>query len=150
MQIEHEDGRLVSISTANDNEDLRVPFSTMEIEVVPFTEQEILDIDDPIKSIKATYNSADLVFEDDESKLLEDFSNHVILKDPDVIVFLNHDPAILNYLLGRIKLLSLDLQLGRWKTDIYSNNENRVLEKWAQGRVYISQRLWRKWVSGIN
>ena len=139
VQIEHEDGRLVSISTANDNEDLRVPFSTMEIEVVPFTEQEILDIDDPIKSIKATYNSADLVFEDDESKLLEDFSNHVILKDPDVIVFLNHDPAILNYLLGRIKLLSLDLQLGRWKTDIYSNNENRVLEKWAQGRVYISQ-----------
>ena len=131
--------RLVSISTANDNEDLRLPFSTMQIEVVPFTEQEILDIDDPIKSIRVRYNSADLVFEDDESKLLEDFSNHVILKDPDIIVFLNHDPAILNYLLGRIKLLSLDLQLGRWKTDIYSNNENRVLEKWTQGRVYISQ-----------
>jgi DNA polymerase elongation subunit (family B) len=139
VQIEHEDGKLVSITTANDTEDLRVPFSTMQIEVLPFTEQEIFDIDDPIKSIKARYNSADLVFEDDESKLLEDFSNHVILKDPDVIVFLNHDPAILNYLLGRIKLLSLDLQLGRWKTDIYSNNENRVLEKWAQGRVYISQ-----------
>lgn len=139
VQIEHEDGKLVSITSANDNEDLRVPFSTMQIEVVPFTEQEILDIDDPIKSIKARYNSADLVFEDDESKLLEDFSNHVILKDPDIIVFLNHDPAILNYLLGRIKLLSLDLQLGRWKTDIYSNNENQVLQKWTQGRVYISQ-----------
>jgi DNA polymerase elongation subunit (family B) len=111
----------------------------MQIEVVPFTEQEILDIDDPIKSIKARYNSADLVFENDESKLLEDFSNHVISKDPDVIVFLNHDPAILNYLLGRIKLLSLDLQLGRRKTDIYSNNENRVIEKWAQGRVYLNR-----------
>lgn len=139
VQIEHEDGKLVSITTANDNEDLRVPFSTMQIEVVPFTEQEILDIDDPIKSIKARYNSADLVFENDESKLLEDFSNHVISKDPDVIVFLNHDPAILNYLLGRIKLLSLDLQLGRRKTDIYSNNENRVIEKWAQGRVYLNR-----------
>lgn len=139
VQIEHEDGKLVSITTANDNEDLRVPFSTMQIEVVPFTEQEILDIDDPIKSIKARYNSADLVFENDESKLLEDFSNHIISKDPDVIVFLNHDPAILNYLLGRIKLLSLDLQLGRRKTDIYSNNENRVIEKWAQGRVYLNR-----------
>ena len=138
VQIEHEDGELLSITATNDDEVLRVPLSTMQIEVVPFTEQEILDVDDPIKSIKARYNSADLVFEDDESKLLEDFFNHVILKDPDVIVFLNHDPAILNYLLGRIKLLSLDLQLGRRKIDIYSDNENRVLEKWAQGRVYIN------------
>ena len=48
MQIEHEDGELVSITTANDDEDLRVPFSTMQIEVVPRTEQEILDTDDPI------------------------------------------------------------------------------------------------------
>ena len=93
VQIEHEDGDLISITATNDHEDLRVPFSTMQIEIVSFTEQEILDIDDPIKSIKARYNSTDLVFEDDESKLLEDFSNHVILKDPDVIVFLNPDPA---------------------------------------------------------
>jgi hypothetical protein len=41
----------------------------MQIEVVPLTEQEILDVDDPIKSIKARYNSADLVFEDDEIKV---------------------------------------------------------------------------------
>ena len=91
VQIEHEDGELVSITTANDNEDLQLPFSTMQIEVVPFTEQEILDTDDPIKSIRVRYNSADLVFEDDESKLLEDFSNYVISKDPDIIVFVNHD-----------------------------------------------------------
>ena len=31
------------------------------------------------------------------------------------------------------------MQLGRRKTDIYSNNENRVLGKWAQGRVYVNR-----------
>jgi len=140
VQIEHEDGELVSITTVNDNEDLQLPFSTMQIEVVPFTEQEILDTDDPIKSIRVRYNSADLVLEDEETKMLEEFSNYVISKDPDVLIFLNHDPATLNYLLERIKLLSLDLQLGRRKTDIYSTNEIRILEKWTQGRVYISNR----------
>ena len=45
----------------------------------------------------------------------EDFSNYVISKDPDIIVFENHDPDILNYLLERIRLLSLDLQFGQTK-----------------------------------
>ena len=54
----------------------------MHVEVVPFTEQEILDRDDPIKSIRVRYDSDDLVLEDDESKMLEDFSNYVISKDP--------------------------------------------------------------------
>ena len=47
--------------------------------------------------------------------------------------------AVLNYLLGRIKILSLDLQLGRWKTDIYSVDQKQVLQKWIQGRVYMTQ-----------
>jgi DNA polymerase elongation subunit (family B) len=139
VQIEHEDGELVSITTVNDHEDLQVPFSTIQIEVVPFTEQEILDTIDPIKSIKIRHVSDDLVLEDEETKMLQEFSDYVISKDPDIVLFLNNDPAVLNYLLGRIKLLSLDLQLGRRKTDIYSNNENRVLEKWAQGRVYMNR-----------
>src|SRR4029078_3729045 len=75
VQIEHEDGELVSITTANDNEGLQSPFSTMQIEVVPITEQEILDADDPIKSIRVRYHSDDLVLEDDESIVLEQFFN---------------------------------------------------------------------------
>ena len=109
-----------------------------------------MDTDDPIKSIKVRYDSADLVLEDNESKLLEEFSNYVISKDPDIIVFENHDSNILNYLLERIKILSLDLQFGRRKTDIYSIDQNRIIEKWTQGRVYIKSRLWRKWTIGIN
>ena len=47
--------------------------------------------DDPIKSIRARYDSDDLVLEDDESKLLEEFSNYIISKDPDIIEFRNND-----------------------------------------------------------
>lgn len=61
----------------------------MQIEVVPFIEQEILDKDDPIKSIKMRYDSADLVLEDEETKMLQEFSNYVDSKDPNIIVFLN-------------------------------------------------------------
>ena len=47
--------------------------------------------------------------------------------------------SVLNYLLERIKVVSLDLQLGRWKTDIYSRDQKQVLQKWIQGRVYLTQ-----------
>ena len=142
LQIEHEDGELVSITTADDNEDLQLPFSTMQIEVVPFTEQEILDSDDPIKSIKITYGSDRLILEDDESNVLEQFSNYIISKDPDVIIFKNHDLLILNYLLERIRMVSLNLQFGRRKTDIYSIDQNHIVDKWSQGRVYIGHRAY--------
>ena len=68
VKIEYEDGELVSISKLSDNEDFQLPFSTMQIEVVPSTEQEILDRDDPIKSIRVRYNSDDLVLEDERIK----------------------------------------------------------------------------------
>ena len=53
---------------------------------------------------------------------------------------MNHDSDILNYLLERISILSLNLQFGRRKTDIYSIDQSRIFEKWTQGRVYISHR----------
>ena len=67
----------------------------------------------------ARYNEEDAIFQDDESTLLQDFSNYVVSKDPDIVILKNYDLAVLNYLFERIKILSLDLQLGRWKTDIY-------------------------------
>jgi hypothetical protein len=55
--IEYQDGELISISQASENEDLQLPFSVMHVEIIPFTEQDILDRDDPIKCIKITYSS---------------------------------------------------------------------------------------------
>ena len=149
MQIEHEDGELVSVTTANDNENLQLPFSTMQIEVVPFTEQEILDSDDPIKFIRVRFDSHDLVLEDDESTVLQQFFNYIKAKEPDILIFGNNDLNILNYLLQRIKLLSLDLNLGRKMTGIYSLDQRKVLERWSQGRVYMTKRHLDNGVAGL-
>ena len=138
VQIQHDDGELISICTVSDNENYRLPFSTMQVEVIPFTEQEILDRDDPIKSIRVRHNSVDLMLEDDESTMLEQFFNYIKSKDPDIIVFDHHDLDILGYLLERIRLLSLDLQFGRKKTDIFSVDQRRILERWTQGRLYLT------------
>ncbi len=46
----------------------------------------------------------------------------------------------MNYLLQRHQLLSLDLNLGRRKTDIYSPDQRRILERWSLGRVYLTNR----------
>ena len=79
------------------------------------------------------------MLEDDESRMLEQFFEHITSKDPDVLIFINHDLNVLRYLLERTKLLSLDLQLGRIKTDIYSVDQRHILEQWTQGRLYLTK-----------
>ena len=37
----------------------------------------------------------------------------------------------------RTRILSLDLQFGRKKADIYSVDQSRILERWTQGRLYL-------------
>ena len=139
VSVEYEDKKLKSIKRINNDEEIQPPFSIMQVEIVATTEQTILDTDDPIQSINARYNEEDATFHDGESTLLQDFSNYVVSKNPDIIIFKNYDLAVLNYLLERMKTLSLDLQLGRWKTDVYSRDQKQVLQKWIQWRVYLTQ-----------
>jgi DNA polymerase elongation subunit (family B) len=139
VRVEYEDRELRSIKRITNDDEVHPPFSIMQVEIVATIEQAILDTDDPVQSINARFNEVDIIFHDDESTLLQDFSNYVVSKDPDIIIFKNYDLTVLNYLLERIKILSLDLQLGRWKTDIYSSNQKQVLQKWIQGRVYLTQ-----------
>ena len=138
LSVEYEDRKLMSIKSINNDEEIQPPFSIMQVEIVPTTEQAILDTDDPIESIKVKYKEEDATFQDDESTLLQDFSSYVVSKNPDIVIFKNYDLAVLNYLFERAKILSLDLQLGRWKTDIYSRDHKQVLQKWIQGRVYLT------------
>jgi DNA polymerase elongation subunit (family B) len=138
VSVEYEDRTLMSIKTMSD-EEIELPFSLMQVEIVPTTEQTMLDADDPIHSINVRFNEEDATFDDDESTLLQNFSNYVVSKNPDIIIFKNYSQWVLNYLLERIKSLSLDLQLGRWRTDIYSPDQKQVLQKWIQGRLYMSQ-----------
>jgi len=104
--------------------------------------------DDPIKSIKIRHDDVEITFADDESKILSDFSAYITNVDPDVLVFKN-DLNVLNYLFQRIKLLSLDLPIGRRKTDIYSINQSHILEKWSQGRIYLTSKHLENGIVGL-
>jgi hypothetical protein len=77
LKVKLEDGDLISICKLSDNQDSQSPFALMYVELVPSTEQEVLDRDDPIQSIRVRYDSDDLMLEDNESKMLQDFSNYV-------------------------------------------------------------------------
>ncbi len=148
--VEFEDNRLMSITEVKD-ESISSPFTVMEVEVIPSTEQAILDADDPILLIKTRHGSdAPKIFEDNESNILEQFASYIISKDPDIIVFKNYDLSVLNYLLKRTKSAALDLQLGRRKIDIYSSDQTRLLDKWTQGRIYITEREFNQYgIAGL-
>lgn len=148
VQIEHENHNLLSIKKIKDN-DKKSPFSIMHVGVITESESEILDIDDPIQRIKARVETQPmLVFEDDESKTLEDFCNYILSTDPDIVIFSNSDLAILNYLFGRMKILSLNLQLGRYKIGAYDKLQTHILDKWTQGRIYVTERQYNE--SGLE
>jgi hypothetical protein len=134
--VKHDNGELISIAESNDHQSLDIPFSVMQIGVIPTHSQSILDHDDPIESIQVKANDEIIGFNGDESDLLKQFSVYIRDKDPDIVVFNYESNIILNYLLQRIRLLSLDLPLGRRKADIYSN-DTRTVNKWCQGRIYL-------------
>lgn len=136
--IEYKDQDLVSVEKLENN-DIRCPFSAMHVNVITESDSGVLDLDDPIKIIKTKFEEEQLIFEGD-SKALLDFCNYVVNSDPDIIVFSNHDLTIVTYLLGRMKILSLNLQLGRSRIDVYDSLQTHILDKWTQGRIYITEK----------
>jgi DNA polymerase elongation subunit (family B) len=140
VSIEYRESKLVTINEVKDDDQLESPFSVMHVEVVTSTGQSVLDADDPIIRIKTNYEDEPTqIFEDNESVLLQQFTNYIRSKDPDIIVFINHTVDILSYLIQRIKLLSLYLSLGRRNIDIHNPDQKYLLDKWTQGRIYIFQ-----------
>ena len=82
----------------------------------------ILALDDAIRLIKIRYEDfekkerEDVLFQNSEEKtILQEFSNYVLSKDPDIIVCMGDydNTAVLQYLFARTKKIGFNLQLGR-------------------------------------
>jgi len=137
--IQFEDHDLISIDNLHSKE-VSSPFSLLHVEVIPQSKSNILDMHDPIQSIYINFENKIRAFEGDESQILLDFSEFILLIDPDIIVVTSHDLTPLSYLFERMKTLSLNLQLGRFKINVYDNFHTHVFNKWTQGRICLSQR----------
>jgi DNA polymerase elongation subunit (family B) len=138
VRMEYEGMSLVSTERIDDEQEIDLAFSTMYVDIIPSTEQTTsFDSDDPVKSIKIEYQSRTLNFEDNESAILQNLCSYVVSQDPDIIIFSNSDLEVLPYLFERVRRLSLDVQLGRRKTDLYNKHSGNILEKWIRGRIYV-------------
>jgi DNA polymerase elongation subunit (family B) len=136
--FQFENCSLISITEIENKQD-NLPFCVLEAEIIPTTEQGNLDPDDPILLIRVEYQNDTITFEDNESIILQHFTGYVDSRDPDVIIFKNQDQNVLSYLLERTRSCSLQLKLGRREIDIYDHSRKYLLDKWTQGRIYVSE-----------
>jgi DNA polymerase elongation subunit (family B) len=109
----------------------------------------ILASDDGIRLIKVRYETGekkerqeDIFFQNSEEKtILQEFSNYVHDKDPDIIICIGDygNNTILQYLFARAKKIEFDLQLGR---DMVNNDDFNTsktpLTHRIKGRICIS------------
>ncbi len=137
--------KVLKINKIDDEQEVSPPpFSLLYFDVQTFSGK--FTFDDPIRMIKVRYESGDskengehVSFQSNaENTIIQDFSNYVIDKDPDIIVCVGEfESKIFHYLFTRIKRLGLNLQLGREVSADDFMNLKRPLSEWIKGRICL-------------
>jgi DNA polymerase elongation subunit (family B) len=115
VEVEYDDGlKLLGIGRVDDCNDVHPPpFILLYFDL--HTYSGILASEDAIRVIKARYGEDEVVFDNSEEKvILQQFSDYVQEKSPDVIVSLGDydNGKVLRYLFDRAKKIGFNLQLG--------------------------------------
>ena len=143
VRVEYNGSKLLEITKIDDEEEVSPPpFSLLYFDIHTFS--GILASDDAIRLIKVRYEDVernereDILFESSEERtILQDFSNYLFAKDPDIIICMgDYDNRVLQYLFTRAKMVGFNLQLGREIVD--SNILNGALSQCIKGRICIS------------
>jgi DNA polymerase elongation subunit (family B) len=124
MKIEYDDrSKLLGMVKVDDYDDVHPPpFSLLYFDL--HTYSGILASDDAIRVIKARYEQNDVVFDRSKERvILQQFSDYVQEKNPDVIVSMGDydNGKLLRYLFDRANKIDFDLQLGRRRVCISSS-----------------------------
>jgi DNA polymerase elongation subunit (family B) len=154
VKAEHKGSKLVQITKVDDDKEQEQvspsppPFSLLYFDLHTFS--GILASDDPIRLIKVRYESyekkereeEDIFFQNTEEKaILQEFSNYVHAKDPDIIICMGDygNNTILHYLFARAKKIGFNLQLGREivNNDYLSTLGSPITHR-IRGRICIS------------
>jgi DNA polymerase elongation subunit (family B) len=146
VKVEYNGSKLLEITKIDDEEEVSPPpFSLLYFDIHTFS--GILASDDAIRLIKVRYEDferkqrEDVLFQDSEEKtILQDFSDYVTSKDPDIIVCMgDYDNRVLQYLFTRAKMVGFNLKLGREAVgDDYFKTLKSPLTHWIKGRICIS------------
>jgi DNA polymerase elongation subunit (family B) len=154
VKVEYSGSKILQIVKIDDDEkQCEVPQSPPPFSLLYFdlhTFSGILASDDGIRLIKVRYEDfakngerkEDIFFQNTEEKtILQEFSNYVHDKDPDIIICMGDygNNTILQYLFARSKKIGFDLQLGREIVDNDDFNASKTsLTHRIKGRICIS------------
>jgi DNA polymerase elongation subunit (family B) len=123
VKVECDGSKLLKAVKVDDTDDVHPhPFSLIYFDL--HTYSGILASEDAIRVIKVRYGEDEAVFDNSEEKvILQQFSDYVQEKNPDVIVSMGDydNGKVLRYLFGRAKKIGFDLQLGRRRICISSS-----------------------------
>jgi DNA polymerase elongation subunit (family B) len=123
VKVEYDGSKLLEVVKVDDEDDVNPPpFSLLYFDL--HTYSGILAADDTIRVIKVRYGEDNVVFDNnEESVILQQFSDYVQEKNPDVIVSLGDydNGKVLRYLFDRANKIGFDLQLGRRRICISSS-----------------------------
>jgi DNA polymerase elongation subunit (family B) len=115
LKIEYDGSGLLEVVKIDDEEDVHPPpFSMLYFDL--HTYSGIISSEDGIRVIKVRYGEDETVFDNSEEKIiLQQFSNYVNEKNPDIIVSLGDydNGKLLRYLYDRAEKIGFDLQLGK-------------------------------------
>ncbi len=154
VQVVYNGSKILEIAKIDDEQEVSPPpFSLLYLDL--HTWSGILASDDAIRLIKIRYEDfekkdrEDVLFQNSEEKtILQEFSNYVLSKDPDIIVCMwDYDnTAVLQYLFARTKKIGFNLQVGRKVVidddhfDTLKNPSTQIIK----GRISISSSYYRR------
>ena len=115
VKVEYDGSKLLEMTKLDDEDDVRhPPFSFLYLGL--HTYSGLLASDDAIRVIKIRYEQSEDIFDNsDEKVILQQFSDYVSKKNPDIIVCMGDydNGKVLRYLLARAEKTGFDLQLAR-------------------------------------
>jgi DNA polymerase elongation subunit (family B) len=143
VEVEYDGTKVIKINKVDDEQEIYLPpFSLLYFDVQTFSGKFTLE--DPIRMISVRYDYGDEKKEhvsfqsNEENTILEDFSNCLQAKDPDIVVCMGKSESkIFHYLLTRIKKLGLSLQLGREASVDELMNLKGPVSNWIKGRICL-------------
>lgn len=128
---------LVDIEKIDDDKEIPPPpFTALYFDIHPLSHNLTPDPNkDPITLIEARYCKKETIFEGEEQLILEEFASFIQNNDPDFLICPECDTHTFPYILTRVKLLDLNLQLGRENADVHTLKKS--LPYWIRGRIAL-------------
>jgi DNA polymerase elongation subunit (family B) len=145
VEVEYDGTKVIKINKVDDEQEIYLPpFSLLYFDVQTFSGKFTLE--DPIRMISVRYDDngdskerEHVSFQSEqENTILEDFTNYIQAKDPDIVVCMSESESkIFQHLFTRIKKFGPNMQLGREASAGDLVDLKYHMLDWIKGRICL-------------